>query len=96
MAQKERTMQVSATEAKNRFEYFCSLAKVEPIVIEKDGRPDTVLVDYAQFQRLKAVSVAESSSQRADQFYRRNKDWVDRQNELIERHGIPCEEYRVW
>ena len=49
-------MQVTATEAKNRFGYFCSQAKSEPVIVEKDGRPDTVLLAYDEFQALKAAA----------------------------------------
>ena len=36
-------MQITATEAKNRFGYVCAQAKTGPVVIEKDGRPDSVI-----------------------------------------------------
>lgn len=90
-------MQVTATEAKNRFGYFCSQAKSEPVVVEKDGRPDTVLVSYEDFQALRAAAVPEKSTvQKKKEFYERYKEWFDMQNELVERHGIPGEEYRPW
>ncbi|MEO5669169.1 MAG: type II toxin-antitoxin system Phd/YefM family antitoxin, partial [Ramlibacter sp.] len=83
-------MQVTATEAKNRFGYFCSQAKSEPVVVEKDGRPDTVLVDYEEFQALRAAAVQLKSDGRGKkEFYKRYKDWVDMQNDLVERFGIP-------
>ena len=37
-------MQVSATEAKNRFGYICAQAKTEPVFVEKDGRIATVIL----------------------------------------------------
>ncbi len=41
-------MQVTATEAKNRFGDDCGQAKADPGIVEKDGRIDTVLVDHEQ------------------------------------------------
>lgn len=89
-------MQVTATDAKNRFGYYCSQAKLEPVIVEKDGRPDTVMVDYEAYTALRQAASGMSRKANADEFYRRHKDWVDQNNALIEKHGIPLEEYRVW
>jgi len=89
-------MQVKATEAKNRFGYFCSQAKTEPVVIEKDGRPDTVLVDYQEYQALKAAAEKKPPAQRRKEFNEKYKDWIAEQNALIETFGIPGEELRPW
>ena len=32
----------------------------------------------------------------AQAFYEKYKDWVDMQNELVERYGVFGEEYRIW
>ena len=42
-------MQVTATEAKNRFGAICAHAKHEPVFVEKDGRIDTVRVPERGF-----------------------------------------------
>ncbi len=89
-------MQVSATEAKNRFGYFCSQAKSEPVIVEKDGRPDTVLVDYEEFRALKAAAQRKSTVQRKKEFNETYKDWIAQQNALIEKYGIPLAEFRPW
>ena len=89
-------MQVTATEAKNRFGYFCRQAKSEPVVVEKDGRPDTVLLDYNEYQALKSVRSQKSVAQRRKEFNEKYKDWIAQQNALIEQYGIPGDEFRVW
>ena len=48
-------MQVTATEAKNRFGYICAQAKTEPVFIEKDGRIDSVILSVQQFEALKSA-----------------------------------------
>ncbi len=45
---------------------------------------------------LKAASGNEPPSCDKKEFYRRYKDWVDMQNDLVERHVIPGEECRPW
>jgi hypothetical protein len=90
-------MQVTATEAKNRFGYFCGQAKNQPVIVEKDGRPDTVILAYEDFLALRAASMQEkSAAQRKKEFYEKYKDWVDMQNDIVEKFGIPGEEYRTW
>ena len=37
-------MQITATEAKNRFGSICALAKREPVFVEKAGQIDTVIL----------------------------------------------------
>ncbi len=89
-------MQVTATEAKNRFGYFCSRAKSEPVIVEKDGRPDTVLLDYEEFLALKTAAQRKSMVQRKKEFNETYKDWIAQQNALIEKYGIPLAEFRPW
>ena len=89
-------MQVTATEAKNRFGFFCSQAKTEPVIVEKDGRPDTVLLGYEEFQALKSAAEKKSMAQRKKEFNEKYKDWIAEQNSLIEKYGIPLQEYRPW
>lgn len=89
-------MQVTATEAKNRFGYFCSQAKSQPVIVEKDGRPDTVLVAYDEFQALKAAVHQKTLVQRKKEFNEKYKDWIAEQNRLVEEFGIPGEDMRPW
>ena len=37
-------MQITATEAKNRFGRICAQAKKEPVFVEKAGQIDTVIL----------------------------------------------------
>ncbi len=89
-------MQVSATEAKNRFGYYCSQAKIEPVIIEKDGRPDTVMLDFESYQALKEAARPKSLSQRQQEFNERYKDWIREQNEQFEKHGLWCDGLVTW
>ncbi|MBC5765374.1 type II toxin-antitoxin system Phd/YefM family antitoxin [Ramlibacter albus] len=50
-------MQVTAAEAESRFDHFCFQAKSEPIIVEKDGRPDVVMLSYEEYLAL--ISSAE-------------------------------------
>ena len=89
-------MQITATEAKNRFGYVCAQAKSGPVVIEKDGRPDSVIVSYAQFLLLKEGTTVKPFAQRRQEFNAAYKDWIAAQHELIEKIGVPGEELRPW
>jgi prevent-host-death family protein len=89
-------MQVTATDAKNRFGYFCSRAKKEPVIVEKDGRPDTVLLGYEEYKALMAASESKEAPRSGKAFYDEYKEWVDMNNELVERFGIPGEKHRPW
>jgi prevent-host-death family protein len=81
-------MQVTATEAKNRFGYLCAQAKSEPVIVEKDGRPDSVIVSYDDFQKLKNPAKPKSLAQRKREFNERYKDWIAEQNAHVEEHGL--------
>ena len=45
---------ISAAEAKQHFGAYVEQALSEPIVVEHSGQRSAVLMDYAEFQRLKA------------------------------------------
>ena len=47
-------MQITATEAKNRFGSICALAKREPVFVEKAGQIDTVILSADQYRALQA------------------------------------------
>ena len=89
-------MSITATEAKNRFGYFCSQAKSGPVIVEKDGRPDTVLLDYQEFQALKAAVQKKTLAQRKKEFNEMYGEWIAEQNRIVEEIGVFGEEYRVW
>ena len=89
-------MQITATQAKNRFGYVCAQAKTEPVVVEKDGRPDSVIVSYDSFLALQAAASGKTTTQRRKQFNETYKDWIAQQHLLIEQVGIPGEDLRPW
>ena len=89
-------MSITATQAKNRFGYFCSQAKSGPVIVEKDGRPDTVLLDYREFQALKAAVQKKTMAQRKKEFNEKYGEWIAEQNRIVEEFGVFGEEYRVW
>lgn len=89
-------MQVTATEAKNRFGAICAQAKTEPVFIEKNGRVDTVIVSAKHFSELQASSRNETLSQRTAHFERSHSAWLAEQNLRFEKHGLWCDDMRVW
>jgi len=89
-------MQITATEAKNRFGYFCAKAKSEPVFIEKDGRLDSVIVSFENFQSLKAAQVPLNFSERKKQFEETYKDWINDQHLMVETYGVFGEDHRPW
>jgi PHD/YefM family antitoxin component YafN of YafNO toxin-antitoxin module len=89
-------MQVTATQAKNRFGAMCAQAKAEPVFVEKDGRIDTVIVSAAMFAELQAANRIENLSQRKAQFEQSYNAWLAEQNQRFETHGLWCDDLRVW
>ncbi|MCF8168595.1 MAG: type II toxin-antitoxin system Phd/YefM family antitoxin [Rhodoferax sp.] len=89
-------MQVTATEAKNRFGAICAQAKEGPVFVEKDGRIDTVIVSAKQFSALQAASQTDTLAQRKTQFEHSHRAWIAEQNERFEAHGLWCDDMRVW
>jgi prevent-host-death family protein len=93
-------MQITATEAKNRFGQVLDACQRAPVTIEKAGRRHGVLLSAQQFDELMAqVQLPEPSAAAqtaGDRFYAQYKEWVDMMNEMVARSGIPCEEYRPW
>ena len=89
-------MQVTATQAKNRFGAICTHAKTEPVFVEKDGRIDTVIVSARQFEALKSASQPKISAQRKRIFEQTHKAWINEQNSRFEKNGLWCDELRVW
>ena len=89
-------MQVTATEAKNRFGYICAQAKTEPVFVEKDGRIDTVILSVQQFEALKSADQTKTLAQRKKQFNQTHKAWIEEQNARFEKNGLWCDDMRVW
>ncbi|WP_119288085.1 type II toxin-antitoxin system prevent-host-death family antitoxin [Azohydromonas sediminis] len=89
---------VTATEAKNRLGQVLERSQREPVFIEKAGRPYSVVISserYAQLLRAEQMP-AVSGHDAGAAFYEKYKDWVDEQNRLVDRFGIPGEEFRPW
>jgi len=90
-------MEVTATEAKNRLGQMLEHAQREPVIIEKSGRRHSVLISAATYDALVAAQrPAKKGRDPGREFYEKYKDWVDLQNDLVERYGIPGEEFRPW
>jgi prevent-host-death family protein len=95
-------MQVTATEAKNRFGQMLDACQAEPVMIEKSGRKHSVLLSIREYEALRRGADKDEDSEIRNAvdpgkaFYAKYKEWVDWQNGLVEKHGIFGEEYRVW
>lgn len=89
-------MQVTATDAKNRFGQICAQAKREPVFIEKGGRIDSVILSVEQFEALRARPTQKSLAQRRKEFNETYKDWIAEQNAWVEKVGVFGEEFRPW
>jgi prevent-host-death family protein len=95
-------MNLSATDAKNRFGQVLEQAQKRPVFIDKAGRRHSVVMSVELYDRLVAAKApqrdaeAGGATEEGRQFYEKYKDWVDMQNELVETHGIFGEDYRVW
>lgn len=90
-------MRVTATDAKNRFGQMLDECQRGPVVIEKAGRRHGVLLSAERYDEIMAsVAPRPRGAGPGQRFYEQYKDWVDMQNELVERHGVPGEEYRPW
>ena len=91
-------MQITATQAKNRFGYFCAQAKSDPVFVEKDGRPDSVIVSYESYRALKDLAAVNTKSltQRRQEFNDTYKDWIADQNRHFEEHGLWCDGLVAW
>jgi prevent-host-death family protein len=86
-------MRVTATDAKNRFGALCLQAKEAPVIVEKAGQPDTVLLSYADYQRLAAPRLSRERRQRFSQQY---AEWIAAQNAATEAAGVWSDELRAW
>ena len=94
-------MPITATDAKNRFGQVLEQAQKRPVIIEKAGRRHSVVMSVEHYDKLRkrqstAAEPAAEVSAEGRAFYAKYKDWVDMQNELVEKYGIFGEEHRTW
>jgi PHD/YefM family antitoxin component YafN of YafNO toxin-antitoxin module len=89
-------MQVTATQAKNRFGALCAQAKTEPVFVEKDGRVDTVIMSAKQYSDLQAANRTETLTQRKAQFEQSHSAWIAEQNQRFDARGLWCDDTRIW
>ena len=89
-------MNVTATEAKNRFGQVLEQAQRQPVVIEKAGRPHSVVMSVAQYEALLQPRQRGSAANAGKRFYAQYKEWVDEQNQRFEKYGLWNEEFRRW
>lgn len=89
-------MRVTATEAQNRFGSLCTLAKREPVFVEKAGRLDTVIRYVERYQALQAGQGRASLAARKKAFEAEFADWIAAQNARVEAQGIPSADLRPW
>jgi hypothetical protein len=89
-------MQVTATQAKNRFGAVCAQAKMAPVFVEKDGQIDTVILSVQQFSKLQAGAKPETLAQRQASFEQTHSAWIAEQNRRFEAHGLWCDDLRTW
>lgn len=89
-------MQVTATQAKNRFGAICAQAKLAPVFVEKDGQIDTVILSLQQFSKMQASAKSASLAQRQAAFEHTHSDWLTEQHQRFEAHGLWCDELRTW
>jgi hypothetical protein len=96
LSQSSTTMRVSATQAKNRFGAMCTHAKTEPVLVEKGGRIDTVILSADPFDALRLSGQGKSLKQQKKVFDQTHKAWLEEQNARFEKHGLWCDDLRVW
>lgn len=89
-------MQITATEAKNRFGYYLGQAEREPVRVLKNDRVAAVIVSAARYAELEALEQKKSMAQRRKEFNEKYKDWIAEQNAHTEAHGLWCEGLVAW
>ncbi len=89
-------MQITATEAKNRFGSICAHAKKEPVFVEKAGQIDTVILSVDQYRALQANQNTDSLATRKQQFESEFAEWIASQNAWVDSHGVPGADLRPW
>jgi PHD/YefM family antitoxin component YafN of YafNO toxin-antitoxin module len=89
-------MQVSATEAKNRFGTICMHAQTEPVFVAKDGCIDTVIISAKQYYQLQSSNNNSNLAKRQSEFDSTYKVWLAAQNQRFDQNGLWCDDLRVW
>jgi prevent-host-death family protein len=89
-------MQVTATEAKNRFGSLCTQAKREPVFVEKSGQVHTVILSIEDYRALKQQHAKTSLAKRKQAFEAEYADWIAAQNAFVDAHSIPGADLRPW
>jgi len=89
-------MQVSATDAKNRFGYYMGQPEREPVQVMKNDRVAVVMVSAARYAELEALERTKTLGQRKREFNETYSEWIAAQNGLVERVGVFGEDYRPW
>jgi len=89
-------MQVSAPDAKNRFDDFLSQAERESVQVMKNDRVAVVMVSAARYAELEALERTKTPGQRKREFNETYAEWIAAQNGLVERVGVFGEVYRPW
>ena len=89
-------MNVTATEAKNRLGHVLEQAQRAPVFIEKAGRPHSVVLSNERYEQLLKAAAGVSSAERRRRFSEEHKEWIDEQNQLVERYGVFGEDVRPW
>ena len=98
-------------EAKNRFSELIDLARTQgDQVVTRHGKPVAMVVAYTEHAPERTVTVsaehyealqrqaaaAAPAKMTAQEFGATYKDWIDMQNDIVEKYGIFGEEYRAW
>ena len=89
-------MNVTATEAKNRLGQVLEHAQRAPVLIEKGGRPHSVVLSHERYEQLIRAEAGVSMAGRKRRFNEQHKEWIEEQNRLVEKYGVFGAEYRPW
>lgn len=89
-------MQITATEAKNRFGYYLGQAEREPVHVLKNDRVAGVIISAARYAELEALEQKRTMAQRRKEFNEKYKDWIAEQNAHTDAHGLWCEGLVAW
>ena len=74
-------------------------AKTEEVIVEKDGRLDSVIVSYDHFLALKAAArptAPHTQAQRKRAFDNTYKEWIAAQHKDVEENGLWCNGIVAW
>jgi len=89
-------MQVTATEAKNRFGYYLSQVEREPVQVLKNDRVAAVMISAARYAQLEALEQRGSIEARRQAFRAQYGDWIEAQNAHVEAQGLWCDGLVPW